>query len=153
MSNARLLAIAAQAMDDAIVSVFEAKYHYRFWRPETAIANGDADGNDATQAVAGWASFIPAPMHPEYPCAHCIVSATLAGVIERELNGSPSPRLSTTSAALPGVEHSWETPRAFAQEVSESRIAGGIHYRNSTEVGQAMGARVAELAFERALGK
>ncbi len=65
--NARLFALAAQAMDDALIGVFEAKYHYNFWRPVTAIRNGDLDGHDATQRDASWSSLIDAPMHPEYP--------------------------------------------------------------------------------------
>ena len=51
--NARLYAAVAQAMDDAMISVFDAKYHYHFWRPVTAIRNGDIDGNDATAARRG----------------------------------------------------------------------------------------------------
>ena len=68
--NARLFAAVAQAMDDAMIGVFDAKYHYNFWRPVTAIRNGDIDGNDATQRDASWTSLIDAPMHPEYPSAH-----------------------------------------------------------------------------------
>ena len=52
--NARMFAAVAQAMDDAMISVFEAKYHYNFWRPTTAIRNGDIDGNEATQREASW---------------------------------------------------------------------------------------------------
>ena len=65
--NARLYAAMAQAMDDALISVFEAKYHYNFWRPVTAIRNGDIDGNDATVAEPRWAPLVETPMHPEYP--------------------------------------------------------------------------------------
>ncbi|HVG03621.1 MAG TPA: vanadium-dependent haloperoxidase, partial [Burkholderiaceae bacterium] len=67
--NARLFAAVAQAADDALLAVFEAKYHYNFWRPVTAIRNGDLDGNDATERDASWVPFIETPMHPEYPCA------------------------------------------------------------------------------------
>ena len=48
--NARLFAAVAQAMDDAMIAVFDAKYHYNFWRPATAIRNGDIDGNDGNRA-------------------------------------------------------------------------------------------------------
>ena len=54
--NARMFAAVAQAMDDAMISVFDAKYHYNFWRPATAIRNGDIDGNEATQREASWSS-------------------------------------------------------------------------------------------------
>src|SRR5262249_57121123 len=53
-TNARLLAIAAMAMDDGLIAVFDAKYTYNFWRPVTAIRNGDADGNDATERDPSW---------------------------------------------------------------------------------------------------
>ena len=49
MRNARLFAAVTQAIDDALIAVFDAKYHYGFWRPITAIRNGDIDGNDATE--------------------------------------------------------------------------------------------------------
>jgi hypothetical protein len=47
--NARLFAAVTQASDDALIAVMDAKYHYHFWRPVTAIRNGDIDGNDATE--------------------------------------------------------------------------------------------------------
>ena len=148
--NARLLAVVAQATDDAIVSVFEAKYEYNFWRPETAIRNGDKDDNDETERVSNWEPLIPTPMHPEYPCAHCVVSGTIAAVLNAELEGNPSPELSTQSPALPGVTRSWKSPDAFAQEVADARIYDGVHYRNSVEVGTALGAQVAQIAIQRA---
>ena len=54
-------------MDDALIAVADAKYHYNFWRPITAIRNGDLDGNDATEREASWVPFVDTPMHPEYP--------------------------------------------------------------------------------------
>ena len=68
--NARLYAAVAQAMDDGMIGVFDAKYHYNFWRPSTAIRNGDIDGHDGTQRDASWSPLVDAPMHPEYPSAH-----------------------------------------------------------------------------------
>ena len=87
--NARLLAVAAMAMDDGLIAVFDAKYTYNLWRPVTAIRNGDLDGNDATTRDPGWTPFIDTPMHPEYPCAHCIVSGSLGAVLEAEIGAGP----------------------------------------------------------------
>ncbi len=97
--NARLFAAVAQGMDDALVAVFDAKYHYNFWRPITAIRNGDKDGNDATERDASWPPFIDTPMHPEYPCAHCIVSATVGTSSKRT---SVTLRACTDDDQLPG---------------------------------------------------
>lgn len=144
--NARLFAIAAVAMDDAFVAVFDAKYAYGFWRPITAIRNGDQDGNDATPRDAGWTPFIETPMHPEYPCAHCIISSTLGAVLQAELAGAPCPELRTSSPTAGGAERSWRSLDDFVSEVSNARIWDGVHYRNSTEVGAAMGRKVGALA-------
>ncbi|MEQ1764372.1 MAG: vanadium-dependent haloperoxidase [Pyrinomonadaceae bacterium] len=147
--NARLLAMVAQAMDDAIISVFDAKWTYKFWRPVTAIRNGDIDGNDATERDSSWVPFIETPMHPEYPCAHCIIASTVGTVLRLELGTTPVPTLSSVSATLPGVTRRWTTIDDFVREVSEGRIYDGVHFRNSTEVGNAMGKKVGELVFSK----
>ena len=146
--NARLLAVAAIAMDDALIAVFDAKYTYNLWRPVTAIRNGDLDGNDATDRDPGWTPFIDTPMHPEYPCAHCIVSASLGAVLEAEIGSSPTPALRSASSTAGGAVRTWASVRDFTQEVALARILDGVHYRNSTEVGSAMGTKIGELAVK-----
>jgi hypothetical protein len=149
--NARLLAVTAQAIDDALMAVFDAKYHYNFWRPITAIRNGDRDGNDATERDPSWVPFIDTPMHPEYPCAHCIVSGAVGAVLQAEVGTGPTPTLSTTSFTAPGMVRSWKKIDDFVQEVANARIYDGVHYRNSTEVGTRMGKKIGELAAAQAL--
>jgi hypothetical protein len=146
LANARLFATVAQTMDDALIAVMDAKYTYNFWRPVTSIRNGDIDGNDGTERDAGWAPLIDTPMHPEYPCAHCILAATAATVLKAERS---LPTLSTTSPTAPGTMRQWSNPDAFMQEVALARIVGGVHYRYSTEVGMAMGQRIGEWALSR----
>lgn len=150
--NARLLMAVTQAMDDAAIAVFDAKYHYQFWRPVTAIRNGDRDGNDATEPDAGWVPLIDTPMHPEYPCAHCTIGSAVGTVLAAELGKEPMPRLATTSESAPGIEHSWTSVEAFVDEVSQARIFDGVHFRTSTEVGKDMGSKVGRLAAQRYLG-
>ena len=147
--NARLFAVAAMAMDDALTAVFDAKYTYNFWRPVTAIRNGDIDGNDATAPEPGWIPFIDTPMHPEYPCAHCIVSASLGAVLVAEIGAGPVPKLSSASAPAGGAVRTWASVSDFTQEVQLARILDGVHYRNSTEVGAAMGKKIGELAIQK----
>ena len=146
VQNARLLAVATQAMDDALIAVADAKYHYGFWRPITAIRNGDADGNAATERDASWLSFIDTPMHPEYPCAHCVLSGAIGAVLQAEAGAGPLPVLSTTSPTAPGIKHSWTQIAQFTQEVANARVYDGVHFRTSTEVGTAMGEKIGALA-------
>ncbi|QOJ24928.1 MAG: vanadium-dependent haloperoxidase [Gammaproteobacteria bacterium] len=151
--NARLFAAVTQASDDGLIAVFDAKYHYGFWRPVTAIRNGDIDGNDATGRDASWLPFIDTPMHPEYPCAHCIVSAAVGTVLQIEIGDGQTPALTTTSAAAGGVARSWTKLDDFMQEVANARIYDGVHYRNSGKVGSEMGKKIANLAAEKYLLK
>jgi len=147
--NARFLAVFAQAGVDAIDAVFDAKYQYQFWRPFTAIRNGDQDGNDATERDASWLPFIETPMHPEYPCAHCTAAGAYGAVLLAEIGNGPTPRLNSTSPTLPGVTRSWDSVAAFVQEVSNARVYDGVHFRNSTEVGTLLGRKVGELAVAK----
>jgi hypothetical protein len=149
--NARLFAAVAQAADDALIAVFEAKYHYHFWRPITAIRNGDIDDNNATERDPSWTPLINTPMHPEYPCAHCIVSGAIGTVLQAEIGTGPVPTLTTTSSAANGTARSWTTTDDFMQEVAQARIYDGVHYRFSTEVGTAMGKQIGELAVAKYL--
>jgi hypothetical protein len=149
--NARLFAAVTQAIDDALIAVFDAKYHYNFWRPVTAIRNGDVDGNDATERDPSWTPLIDTPMHPEYPCAHCILSSAVGTVLQAEIGTGPMPTLTTTSVTAKGAARSWTNIDDFMQEVANARIYDGVHYRNSTEVGTAMGKQVGELVVAKYL--
>jgi len=147
--NARLFAALAQATDDAYIAVFDAKYHYQFWRPVTAIRNGDLDGNDATERDPSWTPFIATPLHPEYPCAHCIIAATVAAVLQLDAGAQALPPLSTRSPSANGASRHWATPDALVQEVADARVWDGVHFRHSTEIGVAMGRRIGDLVRER----
>jgi len=143
--NARLYAAVAAAMNETEISVFEAKYHYLFWRPITAVRNGDRDENSATERDADWVPLIATPMQPEYPCAHCMLAATIATVLRAEAGGSSALALSTTSNTARGVTRRWASTDAVVQEVSMARIWAGVHYRTSTEAGNRMGEQVGTL--------
>jgi hypothetical protein len=149
--NARLFMAASQASDDAIIAIMEAKYHYNFWRPVTAIRNGDSDGNDATERDASWTPFIDTPMHPEYPCAHCVIASAVGTVLQAEIGSGPMPVLSTSSPTAKGATRSWTNTADFMQEVALARIYEGVHYRNSTVVGSAIGKQVGELVVVKVL--
>lgn len=150
LANARLFALVAQTMDDALIAVMDAKYTYNLWRPVTAIRNGDVDGHDGTERDAAWTPLIDTPMHPEYACGHCILAASVATVLKAETRERPLPVLSTASPTAQGNVRRWSSPEAFVQEVALARIVGGVHYRHSTEVGVAMGHRIGEWALQRA---
>ena len=149
--NARLYMAASQASDDALIAIMDAKYHYNFWRPVTAIRNGDADGNEATERDASWTPLIDTPMHPEYPCAHCVLASAVGTVLQAEVGSGPMPVLSASSPTAKGATRSWTSTADFMQEVALARIYDGVHYRNSTVVGSAIGKQVGELVVVKVL--
>jgi hypothetical protein len=150
--NARLFALVEMATADSYIAVFDAKYTFNFWRPITAIRNGDLDGNDATARDAGWEPLVDTPLHPEYPCAHCINSGAARAVLEAEFGtGQVSSTLTMTSPTAPGVVRKWTSIGDYAEEISVARIYGGLHWRNSTVVGKAMGKKIGELAVQNYL--
>jgi hypothetical protein len=149
--NARLFAAATQAMDDALIAVFDAKYHYNFWRPVTAVRNGDLDRNAATERDAAWTPLHDAPMHPEYPSGHAILAGAVGAVLEAELAGGPAPVLSTSSPSAKNATRRWSRVADFVQEVSNARVYEGLHFRSAVEVGTAMGRQIGELAAQEYL--
>lgn len=67
--NARLFALLNMGTANTFIGDWDAKFTYNFWRPVTAIRNGDMDGNDATERDPGWAPLNATPMHPGIPIA------------------------------------------------------------------------------------
>ena len=144
IDSARFMALTAVAGADAGIAVFDAKYQYEFWRPITAIRNGDNDDNPATERDATWQPIDNTPMHPEYPCAHCIISGAVASVVETVLGTADVPEFAMTSPTAPGVTHRWTNIRLYNDEVSNARVWAGFHYRFSIRVGQDMGRKIGE---------
>jgi hypothetical protein len=142
---ARLYALTSIAGADAFIAVFEAKYAYNFWRPVTAIRNADLTSNPATPREASWQPLGVTPMHPEYPCAHCITASAVATVLQHVV-GNEIDEITLTSPTAAGVTRKWTRLQDYSDEVSSARIYAGFHYRFSTEAGKDMGKKIGDLA-------
>jgi hypothetical protein len=144
VDSARFMGFVALGLNDAFIAVLDAKYHYNFWRPITAIRNGDSDGNPATEREATWQPIANTPMHPEYPCAHCILSGAVAGIVKTALGSTAIPEIAMTSPTAPGVTHRFTDMTAYIEEIANARIWAGFHYRFSTRIGTEMGYQIGE---------
>jgi hypothetical protein len=151
VDGARFMALAAVGLNDAIIAVLDAKYYYNFWRPITAIRNGDIDGNPSTDREATWQPIAATPMHPEYPCSHCIQSGAVAGVVKAVLGTAIIPEVTLSSPFAPGVTHRWTSLEALTDEVANARVWAGFHYRFSTRVGTEMGLQIGEYVVNCAM--
>ena len=142
---ARLYALTSIASADAFIAVFDAKYAHNLWRPVTAIRNADLTSNPATPREASWQPLGVTPMHPEYPCAHCIVSSAISTVLQHVV-GNEVAEIALVSPTAPGVTRKWTRLQDYSDEVSSARIYAGFHYRFSTEAGKQMGKKIGDLA-------
>lgn len=138
-ADARLLAGLNLAIADALAVAWDAKYAYNFWRPITAIR---ASGN------MGWSSEIDTPSFPEYVAAHSIVAGSSAAVLEAWFGVGPNP-MAFDSPALPGVTRHYADIEQWDQEISNARIWGGVHFRNSCELADTLGRRIGAVAISR----
>jgi hypothetical protein len=150
LENARLFALMNLAMVDATIACWDSKYTYRFWRPVTAISLADTDGNDATEADPAWMPLRPTPLHPEYPSAHSCVSNAAAEVLTRFF-GKHTAFSTATSTCPAGVVRSYDTFEDLADEIGDSRIYIGFHFRSSIRDGAHLGRQVGHWTFRRAL--
>lgn len=146
VDDARFLALAEMAWADSYVAMMDGKYHYMFWRPITAIRNAETDGNDATTPDTQWEAMVTTPPHPEYPCGHCLSAGAVGAVIAQEFGSSAPPIVLEMEDAL---LRRYDTPREYIDDVSESRILAGVHYRFSMEAGRDAGIAIGNVAAKR----
>ena len=150
VDNARLLMVYQMAFDDAAQAMVAAKIHYDYWRPITAIRNGDEDGNRATTADSNWVPLIATPNFQEYPCGHCTVAGAIAEVMENASGWPKGERVRVTSLInSSSVAQTLPDWNEWAQQVSDSRMYGGVHYRFSNEAGEEVGRRAARAVLEK----
>jgi hypothetical protein len=149
--NARLFALLNLSFADDVIAFYDAKYTYNFWRPVTAIRAADPGVNPETVANPNWLPEVgkTAP-DPSYPGAHAVISAAGAEVLvsffERD-----SFDFNVTSEVLKGVERSFTSFSAAAEEATLSRIFGGQHFRFDLTTGQRLGRDVADFVLDNFL--
>jgi hypothetical protein len=140
--SARLLAMLSVAFTDSGIGCFNAKYAFSFWRPVTAIPNGDIDGNPETEADPTWLPLAPTPPHPEFPAAHGCATGAIAKTLENFF-GTPNVKFSVNSAAT-HTTHTYKNVGQLEAEAYWARIYAGFHYRHSLDEGFKLGHRVAK---------
>ena len=136
VDNARLFLLANIVAADGLIAGFDAKYTYNFWRPHHAIRFADLDDNTATEADPAWNALIIAPRHQEYISNHAVHSGGMAYALARLLGDAQTFTLG--SVDFPGFTWTFHSFSELRVQVKEARIWGGIHYRHSCDVGEAV---------------
>ena len=152
-SAARTLALMYMGAADASIACWDAKFTYNFWRPLTAIARADDDGNDKTVADPLWASLVTTHQHPEYPSGHSTNSGAMATVLAMLFGDDPGVPIVASSPRNPTFPRLWTRFSDGVDEVIDARIYIGFHFRTSDGTGARLGRHVAHFVVENALGE
>jgi len=139
--SARLLALVNVAMADGFIAGFDAKYHYGYWRPATAIR---------AEGASAWQSDLGTPPVPDYPSTHTVLGAAAATVLARFFENDFVAFETTSGAPYPGLTRRFWSFSEAARENGASRVLGGLHFPTAVRAGYQLGEDVGTWAFEHA---
>ena len=151
--SARLLALVSMAVADALISCWNDKNHYVFWRPITAIRQGDNDGNPDTIGDSAWVSLITTPNYPDYTSGANDFASAVTTMLEHFFGTDHLTFSITTTNVGPTVQDT-RTYQRFsdaAQDVVDARVYSGIHFRFADEAARKQGRQVAHWTFKNFL--
>jgi hypothetical protein len=146
--SARLFALVNLAMGDAVITAWDTKLHFVFWRPLTAIQEGDNDGNPGTVGDPDWQPLINNPNYPDYTSG----ANNVTGAATRSLalffgTDEMDFTLHTTNATAPVQTLDYHRFSDVAHDVVNARIWEGIHFRFADVQARKQGRHVAQWVF------
>jgi len=148
--NARAFALINMAISDSLVASFYNKYHYVWWRPETAIHNGGIDGNPKTEPDPNFVPLIVTPCFPSYPSNHGSGSGGAAEVMRR-LYGEAGHLITLSNPAVPSIVLQYTRFKQITNDISDARVYGGIHFRTDQDAGETLGRAVGTAVYKNNL--
>lgn len=149
--NARMFALLNIAEADAAIAAWDMKYVHNFWRPVTAIQNGDLDGNLDTIGELAWTPLIATtPPFPGFTSGHSTFSAA-GGEILKLFMGTDNISFTTSTDAAGIAARFFNNFSAAVDEAGMSRIYGGIHFQFDNTVGKTMGRNIGGYVYSNYL--
>jgi hypothetical protein len=142
IENARLFALLSTSVADSVIGIWDAKYQYDYWRPVTAIRNGDLDGNGLTAGDPNWTPFITTPNHPSYISGHSGVAGAASTILANFLGDTQNFCLTVS-----GLNRCWSSFSGAADDAANSRLWGGIHWSFDNAAGLALGRQIGQYAL------
>jgi PAP2 superfamily len=146
VENARFFAVLYMTAADALISVWDDKARWSFWRPITAIREADTDGNDATTQDTGWLPLIGNPPYPEHPSGHLGLSGSIVRTLQHFFG---TDEIGWTDTNVGGLTRSFATLSQARDEIIDARVWSGIHFRTADEAGAHIGKQVSNYGHAR----
>jgi hypothetical protein len=147
---ARLFALLNIAEADAGIAVWDTKFFYSTWRPETAIREMDSKVNANAAPNPDFIPNLASPSFPSYISGHSAFSAAGARTLALFF-GTDEIGFSVGSDGLPGVVHTFAKLSDAQHEAGMSRVWGGIHTMSDNLEGQNAGIKIADWTYANAL--
>ena len=165
--QARISMLVEMSIDDAGLAAVDAKEHFQFWRPVTAIRRAELDGRDDTVPDPQWLPLLTTPNHPEYVCGHCMLAASFAGAMavllplapgegilvsnkkEADIDTAHLARVGIDPKIIDGMTQHLASYDELVTRMSMARIYAGAHFRFSNDDGIAIGRGAAERVLSR----
>ena len=138
------------AISGSLVASFLNKYHYNFWRPETAIRAGDTDGNRKTAPDPNYVPFIVTPCFPSYPSNHGS-AANAAAAVMRRLHGEAGHSMTLSNPAVSTIVLQYTSFSQITDDISDARVYGGIHFRTDQTAGTRLGKAIGRAVYRNNL--
>jgi hypothetical protein len=150
--SARLFALANMATADALITSWDSKRYHAFWRPVTAIQEGEADGNPETAGDPSWQPLINTPNYPDYTSGANNVTGAMTRTLELFF-GTDKVTFEVSSLAPQAVQkvRTYSRFSDAAQDVVNARILLGIHFRFADVAARAQGRKVADWTYNHFL--
>jgi hypothetical protein len=137
---ARLYALMNASIFDSVQMSQTAKFMYRLWRPETAIARAgafegdpDYDDNPATEGQPGWVPLLPTPPYPSHPSNMQCIGSGAAGILSNvfgtdERSFKATWYLNNTPTSPIVRAENYQRFSDLEIEEGAGRVWGGIHF-------------------------
>jgi hypothetical protein len=138
--SARLFAMIYVSISDSLITTWDSKYYYAFWRPVTAIRAGDTDGNPGTEPDPTWTPLAVTPNFPEYVSAHSSVAAGFSEAISSYF-GTKTVTV-TLDSTVTGTSRTFHNTDDIIKDVGDARIYAGFHFRSACVHGGVIGKKV-----------
>ncbi len=146
VESARFFATLYLTAADGLISVWDDKAHWSFWRPITAIREADTDGNPKTEPDPGWLPLIATPPYPEHPSGHTGLSGSIVRTLQ-DFFGTD--RVAWTDTNNAGLTRSFTRFSQAIDEIVDARVWSGIHFRTADEQGERISKQVARYREQR----
>jgi hypothetical protein len=145
VDEARLFAMVNVTAADAVINCWDDKAYWHFWRPITAIHEGDNDNNDDTVGDPAWEPMLPTPPYPDSASGYNCVTGSTMHAADAFFEGVPVAfSLVRIVPDAPEVTRDYERFTDVIADTIEARVLQGIHFRTADLQGAEIGTNVAE---------